>query len=129
MDIAGLLRRAVPGLSAAEAQAYAAPFPDAAYKAGVRRFPNLVADSPAAPGAATARRARDWWRTQWTGHSFMAIGMRDPVLGAASMHELRGYIRDCPPPLELADAGHFTQEAGAVIVEQALASFAARSRP
>lgn len=127
MDIAGLLRRAVPGLSPAEAQAYAAPYPDAAYKSGVRRFPNLVADSPGAPGAATARRARDWWRSQWTGRSFMAIGMQDPVLGAAAMHALRSYIRNCPPPLELVDAGHFTQEAGAVIVERALACFGARS--
>ncbi len=125
MDIAGLLRRAVPGLSPAEAQAYAAPYPDASYKAGVRRFPNLVADHPEAPGAATSRRARDWWRTHWTGRSFMAIGLQDPVLGAAAMHALRGYIRNCPPPLELPEAGHFTQEAGAVIVERALASFAA----
>jgi len=39
------------------------------------------------------------------------------------MHALRKIIRNCPPPLELAEAGHFTQEAGAVIVEGALASF------
>jgi haloalkane dehalogenase len=39
MDIAKLLSRACPQLTAAECQAYAAPYPDAHYKAGVRRFP------------------------------------------------------------------------------------------
>jgi haloalkane dehalogenase/tRNA(adenine34) deaminase len=39
MDIAGLMRRACPHLSDGEARAYGAPFPDASYKAGVRRFP------------------------------------------------------------------------------------------
>lgn len=124
MDIAALMKRAVPALSDAEAQAYAAPFPDVRYKAGVRRFPNLVPDNPDAGGAAISRRARDFWSTQWSGQSFMAIGMTDPVLGPPAMRALRGLIRNCPEPLELADAGHFTQEAGAVIVERAMASFA-----
>jgi haloalkane dehalogenase/tRNA(adenine34) deaminase len=39
------------------------------------------------------------------------------------MKVLRATIRNCPPPFELADAGHFAQEAGAVIVERAMASF------
>jgi haloalkane dehalogenase/tRNA(adenine34) deaminase len=123
MDIAGLMKRAVPGLSAAEAAAYAAPFPDASYKAGVRRFPNLVPDRPDAPGAAISRRARDWWSTAWSGQSFMAVGMQDPVLGSPVMRVLHSQIRDCPPALELPDAGHFTQEAGATIVRHALAHF------
>ena len=124
MDVPGLMTRAIPGLADAEAQAYGAPFPDQRYKAGVRRFPNLVPDHPEADGAALSRRARDWWRTEWRGQSFMAIGMQDPVLGPPAMHALRSVIRNCPPPLELAEAGHFVQEAGAVIVEHALASFA-----
>jgi len=55
----------------------------------------------------------------------MAIGMQHPVLGPPAMRALRQTIRNCPPPLELADAGHFVQEAGAVIVENAMASFSA----
>jgi haloalkane dehalogenase len=124
MDIAGLMRRAVPGLSADEAAAYAAPFPDARYKAGVRRFPNLVPDSPDAGGADISRQAQAWWRTRWTGQSFMAIGMQDPVLGPPAMRRLRHDIPGCPEPLELAEAGHFVQEAGAVIVQAALRHFA-----
>lgn len=42
LDIAALVRRSEPYISEAEAAAYNAPFPDASYKAGVRRFPNLV---------------------------------------------------------------------------------------
>jgi len=124
MDIAALMKRSVPSLSDAEAAAYAAPYPDARYKSGVRRFPNLVPDRPDAGGAALSRRARDFWSKDWTGKSFMAIGMKDPVLGAPAMRVLLKSIRNCPPPLELPDAGHFVQEAGAVIVEKAMASFA-----
>jgi haloalkane dehalogenase len=124
MDIAALMKRAVPSLSDAEAAAYATPYPDMRYKAGVRRFPNLVPDRPDADGAALSRRARDFWSKDWGGKSFMAVGIQDPVLGPPAMKPLRATIRNCPPPLELADAGHFTQEAGAIIVEKAMASFA-----
>ena len=47
MDIAALMQRAVPTLAGREAAACRAPYPDARYKAGVRRFPNLVPDRPA----------------------------------------------------------------------------------
>ena len=67
MDIAALMKRAVPDLGDAEAAAYAAPFPDARSKAGVRRFPNLVPDRPDADGAALSRRARDFWSQTWAG--------------------------------------------------------------
>ena len=122
MDIAALMARAVPGLSPEEAAAYAAPFPDVRYKAGVRRFPNLVPDNPDADGAALSRRAREFWRNEWDGKTFMAIGMKDPVLGPPVMRAL-SEILNCPEPVELHDAGHFVQEAGAVIVELALAAF------
>ncbi len=123
MDIAALMRRSVPGIGDAEAQAYAAPFPDVRYKAGVRRFPNLVPDRPDADGTELSRRARSWWKAEWLGKSFMAIGMQDPVLGPPAMKALHRVIRNCPPPMELADAGHFVQEAGSIIVDRALNSF------
>lgn len=123
MDIAGLMKRSIKGIGEAEALAYAAPYPDQRYKSAVRRFPNLVPDRPEAEGAALSRRARDWWQTQWSGPSFMAVGMQDPVLGPPAMQLLRRQIRNCPPPLELAEAGHFVQEAGEVIVQRALAHF------
>lgn len=124
MDVARLMKRACPMLTDAEAAAYAAPFPDATYKAGVRRFPNLVPERPDADGAALSRRARDWLRTEWNGRTFMAVGATDPVLGPPVMHHLRKLIRGCPEPFVHPEAGHFVQEWGEEIAREALASFA-----
>jgi pimeloyl-ACP methyl ester carboxylesterase len=123
MDIARLMKRSVAGLDEAEAAAYAAPFPDSSYKAGVRRFPNLVPDQPDADGAEVSRRARDWWRTEWSGKTFMAVGAADPVLGPPVMNNLRKQIRGCPEPYVITDAGHFVQESGEAIARTALRAF------
>lgn len=58
----------------------------------------------------------------------MAVGMKDPVLGPPVMSALRQVIKNCPPPLELPEAGHFVQEAGAIIVTEAMKSFSAPGR-
>ena len=121
-----LLARTCAHLSAAEAAAYDAPFPDIRHKAGVRRFPQLVPDRPDAPGAELSRRARDWWSNDWRGASCMALGMQDPVLGPPVMRAMQPLIRGCPAPIEVAAAGHFVPEWGASIAAQALAVFAAR---
>ena len=112
LDCGKLLARACPQLTQAEASAYEAPFPDSRYKAGVRRFPSLVPDSPDAPGAAISRKARDWWKSEWNGEAFMAIGAKDPVLGPRVMNALRKIIRNCPEPYLHAEGGHFLQEWG-----------------
>ena len=123
LDCAKLLARACPHLTPAEAQAYEAPFPDARYKAGVRRFPALVPDAPDAPGAALSRQARDWWRNSWQGDAVMAIGAKDPVLGPPVMHALRKLIRGCREPYVHAEGGHFLQEWGEEISRAALAAW------
>ena len=123
LEVGKLLARSEPRLSASEAAAYDAPFPDARHKAALRAFPNLVPDGADAPGAALSREARAWWRSDWKGASFMAIGMKDPVLGEPTMLALREGIPGCPEPLRLADAGHFTPEHGAAIARAALASW------
>ena len=107
-----LLGRSCPHLSAAEAAAYDAPFPDARSKAGVRRFPELVPERTDDPGAAISRKARDWLSSSWKGESFMAIGMKDPVLGEPVMRALHGSIRNCREPYLVAQGGHFLQEWG-----------------
>ncbi len=124
LDIAALMQRSQPDISAAEAAAYAAPFPDARHKAGVRRFPELVMTAPAMAGVTTARAAARWWQDEWRGPTFMAVGMADPVLGPDVMARLRATIHGCPPPLEIADGGHFVQEKGDIIAAAALAAFA-----
>lgn len=123
LAVGKLLRRGKPDMSTAEAAAYDAPFPDASYKAALRAFPNLVPDGDEAPGAALGREAAAFWRERWAGDSFMAIGMQDPVLGPEAMQALHALIRACPPPLEVADGGHFLQEWGGPIARAALARF------
>lgn len=123
LDIKALMQRATTILSDAEAAAYAAPYPDVRYKAGVRRSPELVPASPDAAGAETSRRARDWWRAQWAGESFMAIGAADPVITPDAMQALRTHIRNCPEPIIVPEAGHFVQEWGDPIARAALATF------
>jgi pimeloyl-ACP methyl ester carboxylesterase len=121
--IGTLMQRSVPGLTDAEAAAYDAPFPDDRHRAGVRRFPALVPVSPEMGGVEVSRRAAEFLRERWSGRSFMAIGMQDPVLGPPVMQMLAATIRGCPPPLELPQAGHFVQEHGREVAEAALASF------
>jgi len=123
LDVAALMARACGTLSPEQCAAYAAPFPDIRYKAGVRRFPKMVPDNPDAEGAELSRRARRWWNTEWNGQAFMAVGMQDPVLGAPAMKYLREQIRQCPPPMELAEGGHFVQECGGEIARRALEVF------
>jgi pimeloyl-ACP methyl ester carboxylesterase len=118
-----LLRRTCPHLTEAEAAAYDAPFPDVRFKAGVRRFPNLVPDAPDAPGAAISRKARDWLATAWRGETFMAVGAKDPVLGPPVMSRLRALIRGCPEPYLHPQAGHFVPEWGEEIARAALERF------
>ena len=112
-----LMARACPHLTADEAAAYDAPFPNVASKAGVRRFPQLVPEKPGDPGAAISRQARDWLSTTWKGESFMAVGAKDPVLGPPVMNLLRGWIRGCPEPVVIEHGGHFLQEWGDEVMD------------
>ena len=123
LDVAGLMKRATPILTDAEARAYAAPFPDDRYKAGVRRFPAIVPIEPDMEGVETSKTAAQFWSRDWTGESFMAIGMQDPVLGPDTMAWMRSLIRGCPEPIPLEDAGHFVQEWGEPIAKAALGRF------
>ena len=103
--------------------AYDAPFPDNSYKAGVRRFPQLVPVDPGMPAIDLTQRARQFWSNEWQGQSFMAIGMKDTTLGEKPMEFLRSFIKNCPAPMKIAEAGHFVQEYGKEIAKQALAEF------
>lgn len=123
LDCAKLMARSCRHLSPAEAAAYEAPYPDARFKAGARRFPALVPDRIDSPGAALSRKARDWWTHAWRGDTFMAVGSKDPVLGVPVMEKLRGWIRGCPPPYVHPEAGHFAQEWGDDIARRALEHF------
>jgi haloalkane dehalogenase len=97
-------------LNAEELKAYDAPFPDESYKAGARRFPALVPDSPEDPGAVDNRKA-------WAGLAaferpfICAFGDSDPVTKGAD-HVLEKLIAGAAgqPHETLVDTAHFCQE-------------------
>ena len=72
-----------------------------------------------------SRRARDWWQTEWNGKAFVACGLQDRILSLPVMQLLASGIKDCPPPLEVSEAGHFVQEWGEGVARKALDPFAA----
>jgi haloalkane dehalogenase len=124
IPVAGLIvADALGAANALDAVAYDAPFPDNRYKAGVRRFPQIVPVEAGMEGADHGQRARKFWGNEWSGDSFMAVGMRDAVLGGPVMAELRSTIRGCPEPMEVPEAGHFVQEYGEPIARRALEHF------
>ncbi|PRP80631.1 haloalkane dehalogenase, partial [Planoprotostelium fungivorum] len=76
-----------------EIQAYDAPHPTAQYKVGPRIFPELVPTNTTFPGVV-----------------YMAIGMKDPVIGVAPMHSMSKIFPGKIFVEEVEEAGHFVQE-------------------
>jgi haloalkane dehalogenase len=124
IPVAGLIATdALSAVGMLDVLAYDAPFPDNRYKAGVRRFPQLVPVEPDMDGVEHGKRARAFFSNEWNGESFMAIGMRDFVLNEPVMMDLHPYIRGCGAPMKVEEAGHFVQEYGEPIARQALEYF------
>jgi len=112
------LAHSLPFLSEEETAAYDAPFPDITYKAAVRTFPNIVWET-----FQTSKKAQEFLTNDWSGDTFMAIGMKDFYIGGPPMHFLRKFIKNCPQPLELEEGDHFLQEWGDIVAKEALKSF------
>ncbi len=122
-DVGKLFARGNRHMTPQETAAYNAPFPDKGYRAALRAFPPMVPEFADSLGAGIARQARDFWRNDWQGQSFMAVGQQDPVLGESVMRHLHNQIKGCPEPMLLPDAGHFVQEQGRAIAEAAVRHF------
>ena len=120
-DMAALFQRYVPGMSDQVAAAYAAPFPDARYRGGPRRFPFLVMTTPDMEGVDLSRRAATWWAQEWQGDGFMAIGAGDTLIPPWLMQRMAEIMGITRPPLIVPEAGHFVQEThGAKVARAAL---------
>jgi tRNA(adenine34) deaminase len=122
-DVARLFARGNPQMTLEECAAYNAPFPDRGHRAALRAFPAMVPEKPEDDGAAVSRSAREFWSSQWTGQTLMAVGAQDPVLGPPVMKGLQQIIRGCPEPMVLQQAGHFVQEHGEEIARAAVGYF------
>lgn len=122
-DLAALMQRYAPSLSDNEAAAYAAPFPDQNFRAGVRRFPELVMTEPDMEGVDISKRAAKWFGSQWHGDSFMAVGMKDVLITPQLMERMREILCISRAPLLLPETGHFVQENGDIVARAALAAW------
>ncbi len=118
-----IIASGTPHLTEQEIAAYDAPFPDSSYQAGARKFPALVPVSPEMDGVEVSIQAAVFWKDEWKGDSFMAIGDADPVLGPPAMLKLQKLINGCPEPMMIEGGGHFVQEWGEPIARAALEAF------
>jgi haloalkane dehalogenase len=100
--------------------AYEAPFPNPASKAGARAFPNLIPQSPDAPGAAKGRELIDALRTD-SRPQLILWADSDLVLPLQTGEDFAAAIAG-PAPRVIPQASHFLQEdqgpqIGAIIAE------------
>ncbi len=100
--------------------AYRAPFPNERSKAGPRSFPTLVPINPKMGGAATQKRAIAWFQNEWHGDALVACGLHDKIATLPVVQMLASWIKDCPPVLEVPQAGHFCQEQGEGVAQKYL---------
>ena len=98
--------------------AYRAPFPNQRSKAGPRSFPQLVPMNTEMSGAATQKRAIAWFQTEWRGNALVACGVHDKIATVPAVQMLASWIKDCPPVLEVPQAGHFCQEQGEGVAQK-----------
>ncbi|GAM64184.1 haloalkane dehalogenase-like protein [Vibrio ishigakensis] len=115
------MKKYAPSLDEQEARAYAAPFPDGSYQAGVRKMPKMVAN-PEQACVEISTEAMSFWG-EWEGETFMAVGMKDKMLGPEVMGWMQSVIKGCPEPMQVPEAGHFVQEFGNEVARTALAHF------
>jgi len=72
-------------------------------------------------GVAEAEAAVRFWKEEWSGQSFMAIGAKDADV--EMMKTLHGQIRGRPDPLVVTEANHFVPKWGEPIAQAPLRSF------
>ena len=127
LNVRELMMNNLPGLSDAELDAYAAPFPNDSYMMGARRFPSLIplfVDDPEVPANRSAwERLRGFTKPLLTAFSDM-----DPVSAGG---ELR-FQQEVPGAAgvehkTVRGAGHFLQEDGGEALAHIILDFIAQT--
>lgn len=109
LDVAFIIQAStVTDLSPEVLDAYAAPWPDAASKAGVAAFPLLVPLSESDPGAAEMVRTGDALK-EWPKAALVAFSDSDPIFPQAAGERLASRIPGAKF-VPIAGASHFLQE-------------------
>ena len=109
-NIARYMARLCSEMSVDECEAYAAPFPDTGFRAGIRAVPLMFANLQASTIRDVFSASREFWRVQWAGRSMVAFGQQDPVFGTNELDDLARGIRDCGAVMCIPESGHFLPE-------------------
>ncbi len=106
-------------LTAAEVEAYRAPFPSEEYKAGARQFPMLV---PASPDDPAAQPNREAWKIlrQWEKPVLLCFSDRDPIFSGGDKVFLKLVPGTQGQPHRTLHGGHFIQEEDGVAWAEAV---------
>jgi len=132
MKIGALIGRGTKHLTDAEKAAYDAPYPNKDYKGGVRRFPNMVMTDANMEGVDVSKQSLEMYKTsdQFKANDvFMAVGMKDPVLGPPVMRNMSKMWKNGCYWMEVAEGGHFVQEWGEDVAKKAIEAFEKQAVP
>jgi haloalkane dehalogenase len=105
---------------------YEAPFPDASFKAGVHRFPQIVPTSPGDAGADVMRDV-EAALTSWSGPALVLFSTEDPVFPLEVGRRFAEAIPGAGPLETIEGAGHFLQEDQGELVGERLVEFLRRT--
>ena len=105
---------------------YEAPFPDASFKAGVLRFPQIVPTSPEDPGADQMRRVEAALGS-WDRAALVLFSTEDPIFSVEVGRRFAAHIPGAGPLETVENAGHFLQEDQGEVVGARLAAFLHRT--
>lgn len=108
-----------------EQRAYRAPFPENAYKAGMRRFPQMIMVENEMPGVQISRESRNYFESTdiFRPEDVLVVcGMKDPILGPHMKTLARIFKNGCYYT-EFKDASHFVQEWGDQVAKMAIQLF------
>lgn len=124
-DLAQLLARDLPLLSAEECAAYAAPFPDRGHRAALRAWPELMRQQGADDAAALSQRVQVFWQQEWAGQSLMVPGPQDREMDEPVTKALRVDKDRSPELLLLHETSSWVPEnKGDQVAREACAFFA-----
>jgi len=99
----------VQPLDPAVEAAYSAPWPDAASKAGILAFPELVPTEPEHPNTEPMLRVREALG-RWEKPALVLFSDSDPIFSPRAAERIAAHIPGAVGPEIVAGAGHFLQE-------------------